>query len=73
MTHNPAPDRSIAFIGGGNMAYALASGILRADADRSVVVSDPVPEQLARFASSPVRTTLDNTDAVAGPRLSCWP
>ena len=66
MTHNPAPDRSIAFIGGGNMAFALASGILRADAGRSVVVSDPVPEQLARFANTPVRTTLDNIAAVAG-------
>ena len=66
MTHNPAPDRSIAFIGGGNMAFALASGILRADAGRSVVVSDPVPEQLARFADTPVRTTLDNIAAVAG-------
>ena len=66
MSHNPAPDRSIAFIGGGNMAFALASGILRAGPGRSVVVSDPVPEQLARFADAPVRTTLDNLDAVAG-------
>ena len=66
MSHNPAPDRSIAFIGGGNMAFALASGILRADSSRPVVVSDPVPEQLARFADTPVRTTLDNMDAAAG-------
>ena len=66
MSQNSAPDRSIAFVGGGNMAFALASGILRADADRPVVVSDPVPEQLARFAGTPVRTTFDNTEAVAG-------
>ena len=63
---DPAPDRNIAFIGGGNMAFALATGILRAARDRSVVVSDPLPEQLARFAATPVRTTPDNTEAVAG-------
>ena len=63
---DPAPDRNIAFIGGGNMAFALATGILRAARDRSVVVSDPLPEQLARFADTPVRTTTDNTEAVAG-------
>ena len=63
---DPAPDRNIAFIGGGNMAFALATGILRAARDRSVVVSDPLPEQLARFADTPVRTTPDNTEAVAG-------
>ena len=63
---DPAPDRDIAFIGGGNMAFALATGILRAARDRSVVVSDPLPEQLARFADTPVRTTPDNTEAVAG-------
>ena len=66
MSHKPAPDRDIAFIGGGNMAFALATGILRAARDRSVVVSDPLPEQLARFADTPVRTTPDNTEAVAG-------
>ena len=63
---DPAPDRNIAFIGGGNMAFALATGILRAARDRSVVVSDPLREQLARFADTPVRTTTDNTEAVAG-------
>ena len=63
---DPAPESNIAFIGGGNMAFALASGILRAAAGRSVVVSDPLPEQLARFADTPVRTTPDNTEAVAG-------
>ncbi len=69
MSQNPAPHRSIAFIGGGNMAFALASGIVHADPGRSVVVSDPVPEQLARFADTPVRTTLDNMDAVAGASI----
>ena len=66
MSQDPAADGSIAFIGGGNMAFALASGILRADPSRAVVVSDPVPEQLARFAGAPVRTTLDNMAAVKG-------
>ena len=66
MSQDPAADGSIAFIGGGNMAFALASGILRADPSRAVVVSDPVPEQLARFAGAPVRTTLDNMEAVKG-------
>ena len=63
---DPAPDRNVAFIGGGNMAFALATGILRAARDRSVVVSDPLPEQLARFTDTPIRTTPDNTEAVAG-------
>ena len=66
MSQDPAAGGSIAFIGGGNMAFALASGILRADPSRAVVVSDPVPEQLARFAGAPVRTTLDNMEAVKG-------
>ena len=66
MSQHGATDRSVAFIGGGNMAFALASGILRADPGRSVVVSDPVPEQLARFADTPIDTTLDNMEAVQG-------
>ncbi len=70
MSQHGATDRSVAFIGGGNMAFALASGILRADPGRSVVVSDPVPEQLARFADTPIDTTLDNMEAVQGASVT---
>lgn len=53
----------IAFVGGGNMAFALVQG-LRARSAFDIVVSDPVPEQLARFEG--VSTTPDNAAAVAG-------
>ena len=55
--------RRIAFIGGGNMAYALATRLARREFD--VVVSEPVAEQRARFAP-PVTTTPDNTVALEG-------
>lgn len=59
--------KRIAFIGGGNMAFALVGG-LRAAAERDsgaspeIVVADPIPSQLARFEG--VSTTQDNTVAV---------
>ena len=53
--------RRIAFIGGGNMAYALATRLAQRSFD--VVVSEPVAAQRARFAA-PVETTPDNTVAI---------
>ena len=59
--------KRIAFIGGGNMAFALVGG-LRAAADRApgappeIVVADPIPGQLARFEG--VSTTEVNAVAV---------
>ena len=55
--------RRIAFVGGGNMAYALATRLARRTFD--VVVSEPVAEQRARFAA-PVSTTPHNLVAVRG-------
>lgn len=57
-------DERIAFVGGGNMALALASRL--ASAWRGgIVVADPVAAQRARFAP-PVVTTASNGDAVRG-------
>lgn len=53
----------IAFVGGGNMAYALATRL--AQHAFEVVVAEPVAEQRARF-DPPVSTTPDNTFAVQG-------
>ena len=55
--------RRIAFVGGGNMAYALATRLAQGAYD--VVVSEPVAEQRGRF-DPPVSTTPDNTVAIQG-------
>lgn len=57
------PER-IAFVGGGNMAFALATRLARAG-NAAVVVADPVAAQRARFAS-PIATTPSNRDAACG-------
>lgn len=54
-------NRRIAFVGGGNMAYALATRLAQRTFD--VVVSEPLAEQRARFVP-PVSTTPDNTVAL---------
>ena len=53
----------IAFVGGGNMAHALATRLSGSWPGR-IVVADPVAAQRARFAS-PIATTDDNLAAVA--------
>lgn len=55
---------TVAFIGGGNMAYALATR-LAASAAYAVTVAEPVAAQRARFAP-PVATTQDNAAAARG-------
>ena len=57
---------SIAFIGGGNMGFALAAGVLANSDDARVTVADPFPEQLERFASLDIETTADNHRAIEG-------
>lgn len=52
---------AVAFIGGGNMAYALATR-LAASGAHDVTVAEPVAAQRARFAP-PVATTEDNAAA----------
>ena len=59
--------KRIAFIGGGNMAFALVGGLRAAtetagDDQLDIVVADPIPEQRARFEG--VSTTPDNPVAV---------
>ena len=53
----------IAFVGGGNMAHALATR-LSASWQGGITVADPVAAQRARFAA-PIATTDDNLAAVA--------
>ena len=53
----------IAFVGGGNMAHALAMR-LAASGRSEITVADPVAAQRERF-DAPVRTTDDNLAAVA--------
>ena len=52
----------VAFLGGGNMAYALATGLAAAQSVQ-IVVAEPVASQRARFGST-VATTADNVEAV---------
>lgn len=53
----------IAFIGGGNMGYALAIGLKRARPQDVIVVADPVAGQRERFAAAQIETTAVNEDA----------
>ena len=54
----------IGFIGGGNMAYALAMGLLRSDETVNITVADPVPEALSKFEDTPIFSTHDNIQAI---------
>jgi pyrroline-5-carboxylate reductase len=63
--------RKLAFIGGGNMAAALISGLTKRGLppDR-VVVADPSKEQLERLVREyAVRTAADNSSAVQGAEV----
>lgn len=60
----------IAIIGGGNMGYALASGLAHGDTGHTVTVADPVDSQLNRFESLSVATTSDNRAAVASANVA---
>ena len=54
----------IAFIGGGNMGFALAAGVEKALPDHQIKVADPISSQRERFESAGIETTPSNTEAV---------
>lgn len=54
----------IAFIGGGNMGFALAAGVKKALPDHQIKVADPISSQRDRFESAGIETTPSNTEAV---------
>lgn len=54
----------IAFIGGGNMGYALAAGVKKALPDCQLKVADPVESQRERFETEGIATTASNADAI---------
>ena len=56
----------IAIIGGGHMGRALAVGIAgNAALGASIIVADPIQEQLDGYNNDNVDTTLDNSEAIA--------
>ena len=58
---------TIAFIGGGNMARSLITGLLGAGTDpERLTASDPAPAQRELLAELGIRTTDDNAAAVTG-------
>lgn len=54
----------LAFIGGGNMGYALAAGVKNAHPNHQIKVADPVESQLERFKSDDIATTSSNVEAM---------
>ena len=56
----------IGFIGGGQMAQALAGGLLSRGAGHDVVVSDPVEAARSRATHLGAKTTTDNREAASG-------
>ncbi len=55
----------VTFIGAGNMARSLVTGLIAADAAAAITVADPVADQLAQYDDLPVTTCLDNQVAIA--------
>ena len=54
----------LAFIGGGNMGYALAAGVRKALPDHQISVADPIASQRERFESDGIATTPSNVEAM---------
>ena len=53
----------IAFIGGGNMGFALAVGVRQARPEDTIVVADPIAAQRERFTVQGIATTAVNVEA----------
>lgn len=64
-------DKTIGFIGGGNMAEALSKGLIAGGmAPQQILVAEPLPERRALLSSSlGVRTTDENNDVAAASNL----
>ena len=54
----------IAFIGGGNMGYALAAGVKKSLPDHQLSVADPIASQRERFEAHNIATTPSNSEAI---------
>ena len=55
---------NITIIGGGNMGFALASGILASDVSHQLTIADPDLSQHEKFESLDVKTLTDNSTAL---------
>ncbi len=55
----------VAVIGAGAMGGAIAQGTLKSNAAETIVVSNPSPGKLQRFAHAGAETTTDNREAVS--------
>ena len=57
----------VTFIGAGNIAYAIAGGLIEGGHPAAdIVAADPMPEQLARFTELGVRAASSNAEAATG-------
>lgn len=57
----------VTFIGAGNIAYAIAGGLIEGGhAATDIVAADPMPGQLDRFSALGVRAAASNAEAVDG-------
>lgn len=54
----------IAFIGGGNMGYALAAGVKKSLPNHQLKVADPIASQRERFETEGIATTPSNSEAI---------
>ncbi len=60
-------DDTLAFIGGGNMARSLISGLLNSGINaEQIAVSDPIPDQRELLGELGVRVCADNGEAIQG-------
>jgi pyrroline-5-carboxylate reductase len=63
-------DDTIAFVGGGNMARSLISGLIAAGTDPDkITASDPLPEQRSLLSELGVRVSEDNSAAISGAEV----